>query len=87
MDCSTPDLPFPSYLPEFAQVHVHLISDAIQQSHPLSSSSLRILEEQAWTEKEHQGTSLAVQWLGLQALATIPGQGTKTPQGMWCGQK
>ena len=61
MDCSTPDLPLPSYLPEFVQVHVHLISDAIQQSHPLSPSSLRILEEHAWTEKEHQGTSLAVQ--------------------------
>ena len=25
-----PDLPFPNYFPEFAQVHVHLIGDAIQ---------------------------------------------------------
>ena len=35
MDCSTPGLPVPHYLPEFAQVHVHWIGDAIQPSHPL----------------------------------------------------
>ena len=29
MDCSTPDLHVPHYLPEFAQVHVHCISDAV----------------------------------------------------------
>ena len=29
MDCSTPSLPVPHYLPEFAQVHVHWVSDAI----------------------------------------------------------
>ena len=33
MDCSTPGFPFPHHLPEFAQVHVHWISDAIQPSH------------------------------------------------------
>ena len=85
MDCSTPDRPFPNYLPEFAQVHVHSLSDAIQQSSFVTL--LRILEEHAWTEKGGQGTSLAIQWLGLQALTTespgsIPGQGTKTLQGM-----
>ena len=35
VDCSTPVLPVSYYLPEFAQVHVHWIGDAIQPSHPL----------------------------------------------------
>ena len=39
MDCSMPGLPVPHHLPEFAQVHVHCISDAIQPSHPLTFSS------------------------------------------------
>ena len=39
MDCSTPDLPVPYYLPEFVQVHVHCIGDTIQPSHPLTPSS------------------------------------------------
>ena len=34
MDCSTPGLPH--HIPEFAQVHVHCIGDAIQPSHPLT---------------------------------------------------
>ena len=38
-DCCTPGFPVLHYLPEFAQVHVHWISDAIQPSHPLPSSS------------------------------------------------
>ena len=33
MDCSTPSFPVLHYLPEFAQTHVHWISDAIQPSH------------------------------------------------------
>ena len=39
MDCIMPGLPIPHHLPEFAQVHVHCISDAIQPSRPLSPSS------------------------------------------------
>ena len=35
---STPGLPVHHQLPEFTQIHVHRISDAIQLSHPLSSS-------------------------------------------------
>ena len=35
MDCSMPGLPIHHYLPEFAQVRVYCISDAIQPSHPL----------------------------------------------------
>ena len=40
MDCSTPGLPVYRQLPEFAQTHVHPVSDAIQPSilcHPFSS--------------------------------------------------
>ena len=40
MDCSTPGLSVPHRLPKFPQVHVHCIGDAIQPSHPLTSSHL-----------------------------------------------
>ena len=35
MDCSTLDLSVLHYLPEFAQIHVRWVSDAIQPSYPL----------------------------------------------------
>ena len=35
MDCSTSAFLVLHYLPEFAQTHVHWVSDAIQSSHPL----------------------------------------------------
>ena len=38
-ECSMPGFPVLHYLPEFAQVHVHWISDAIQTSHLLLSLS------------------------------------------------
>ena len=34
MDCSRPGFSVHHQLPEFAQTHVHLVSDAIQPSHP-----------------------------------------------------
>ena len=37
MDCSMPGLPVHHQLPEPIQTHVHLIDEAIQPSHPLSS--------------------------------------------------
>ena len=37
MDCSTPGFPVLHHLLDFAQTHVHRVSDAIQLSHPLSS--------------------------------------------------
>ena len=37
LDCSTPGLPTHHQLLELAQTYVHLVSDAIQPSHPLSS--------------------------------------------------
>ena len=39
MNCSTPGLPVHHQLPESTQTHVHRVGDAIQPSHPLSSSS------------------------------------------------
>ena len=39
MGCSVPGFPVPQHLPEFVQVHIHWISDAIQPSHPLLPSS------------------------------------------------
>ena len=43
MDCSMPDFPVLPYLPEFAQIHVHWVSDAIQPSHPLPPCPLLLL--------------------------------------------
>ena len=39
MDCSTPGLPVHQQFLELAQIHVHLVSDAIQPSHSLLSPS------------------------------------------------
>ena len=39
MNCSMPGLPVHHQIVEFAQTHVHLVGNAIQLSHPLSSSS------------------------------------------------
>ena len=39
MDCSMPGLPVRHHLPEFAQVHVPCIGDAIQPSHSVMPSS------------------------------------------------
>ena len=39
MDCCTPGFPAHHQLPELAQTHIHWVSDAIQPSHPLSSTS------------------------------------------------
>ena len=38
-DCSIPGFPVLYQLLEFAQTHVHLVSDAIQPSYPLPSPS------------------------------------------------
>ena len=39
MDCSMPGFPVHHQFLEFAQTHVHQVSDVIQPSHPLSSPS------------------------------------------------
>ena len=43
MDCSTPGLPGLHHLPDFAQIHVNRVSDAIQPSHPLLPASPPVL--------------------------------------------
>ena len=64
MDYSTPGLPVPHHLLKFAQVHVHCISDAIQPSHPLMSSSpsaLNLSQQQElfqWVGCSHQVTKI-----------------------------
>ena len=50
MNSSTPDLPVHHQLPEFTQIHVHRVGDAIQTSHPLSSPS-----PPAPNPSQHQG--------------------------------
>ena len=50
LDWSTPGLPVHHQLPELAQTHVHGVSDAIQPSHPLLSSS-----PPAFNLSQHQG--------------------------------
>jgi len=60
MDCSMSGLSVPHHLPEFAQVHVHWISDVIQPSHPLlpsSSSTFSLSQHQGlfqWVSCSHQ---------------------------------
>ena len=49
MNHSTPGLPVHHQLPELTQTHVHQVSDAIQLSHALSSSS------PAFSLSQHQG--------------------------------
>ena len=56
MDLSTPGFPVFQYLPEFAQTHVHWVSDDIQPSCPLSSPS-----SPAFCLSQHQGL---FQWVG-----------------------
>ena len=61
MDRSMPGFPVHHQLPELAQTHVHWVSDAIQQSHPLSSPS-----PLAFNLSQHQGLSnesaLRIRW-------------------------
>ena len=60
MDCSRPGLPVHHQLPEFTQIHVHWVGDAIQPSHPLSSPSspsLNLSQHQGlfqWVNSSHQ---------------------------------
>ena len=50
LDCSTPGFPVHHYLPEFAQIDIYWVDDAIQPSHPLSP-----LSPLALNLSQHQG--------------------------------
>ena len=76
MDCGTPCFPALHSLLEFAQTHVHRVSDAIQPSHSLSSFSplaLNLFQHQGlfqWIERhqvakvlEHQPQHQSFQWI------------------------
>ena len=71
MNRSTPGLPVHHQLPEF-QTHVHRVSEAIQQSHPLSSPSLP-----APNPSQHQSFPMSqlftwgAQSTGVSALASF----------------
>ena len=60
MGCSMPGSSVLHCLPEFAQTHIRLVSDAIQPSHPLSSPS------PALRTSQHQGLCnelvLCIKW-------------------------
>ena len=74
MDCSTPGLPVLHHLPEFAQVHIPCIGDAIQPSPPLipsSPSALYLPQHQGLFQRvicSHQMTKL----LELQSASVLP---------------
>ena len=64
MNCSTPGLPVHHQLLEFTQTHVHLVGDAIQPSHPLSSPSPPALNPSQhkslfqWVNSLHEGAQV-----------------------------
>ena len=68
MDCSTPGFPVHHQLPELAQTHVHLVSDAIEPSHPLPSPS-----PLAFNLSQHQGlfeqSVLLIRWSKSQSFS------------------
>ena len=85
-DCSTPGFPELHYLLEFAQTHVHWVSDTIQPSLPLSTPSppaLNLSQHQGWPKygnfsfsispsNEYSGLiSLRIDWFDLLAVQEI----------------
>ena len=73
MNCSTPGLPVHHQLPEFTQIHVHLVGDVIQPSHPLSSPSPPA--PQSLLASESFPVSQLFTWgsqsIGVSALASV----------------
>ena len=73
VDCSMPGFPVLHYIPEFAQTHVHWVSDAIQPSHPMSPPSAPVLNLSQyqglsqWVHSSHQ----VVKSIGTSASASI----------------
>ena len=60
-DCGTPGFPVLHYRLEFAQTHVHWVSDAIQPSHPLSSPSSSALNLSSIRVFSNEST-LRIRW-------------------------
>ena len=74
MDFSRPGFPVLHHLQEFAQTHVHWVSDAIQLSHPLSSPS-----PPALSLSHHQGL---FQWVGSLHPASPPPESLPWPSSL-----
>ena len=62
-DCSTPGFPVLHYLQECTQIHVHLVDDAIQPSHPLPSifPDIRVFSNES---------GLCIRWPNIGASAS-----------------
>ena len=79
IDCSTPGLPVLHHLPKFAQVHVHCISDGVQQSYPLTPSSPLALSPSQhlglihWVSYSHQMTKTRASASASVLLLSIQG--------------
>ena len=71
MNRSTPGLPVHHQLPEFMQTRVHWVGDAIQPSHPLSSTSPpapNVSQHQnlfQWVNSSHEMANIRVSALAL----------------------
>ena len=72
LDCSTPGFPVHHQLPELIQTHVHRVSDAIQQSHPVVPFSSFL---QSFPESRSFSMSQFFAWSGqsirVSALASV----------------
>ena len=87
MNHRRPGLPVHHHLPEFTQTHVHQVDDAIQPSHPLSSSS-----PPAPNPSQHQSFPMSQlfawggQSIGVSALSSVLPKNTQdwSPLG-WTG--
>jgi len=79
MDYSMPGFPVLHYLPEFAQTHVHWVSDAIQPSHPWpppSPLALNLSQQQGlfqWIDSLHQVAKVLELQLQYQSFQWIFG--------------
>ena len=78
MDYSTPGFPVHHHLLELIQAHVHLVSDAIQPSHPLSFNHLRSL---LTCRFGFRGS-----WKGLRAGVSNKPPDEATAKGLWTTQ-
>ena len=77
-ECSPPGSPVLHYLQEFAQIHVHWVSDAIQPSHPLplpSPFAFSLSQNQGhfqWVGSFHQVTKvLELQYQSFQWILRV----------------
>ena len=73
MNFSTPGFPVHHQLPKLAQTHVHWVSDAIQPSHPLSSTSPLAfnLSHHSGSLPESQFFALGGQSIGASTSASV----------------